>query len=138
MKNNEIHKPIHTKNDFLTNPELTSYPWTASPFAESLINSDESLTDAERKLCLDFARDGFVEIDLDLPLNFCEDLVDSLSDCPGGSYFYNPQTVRYFEAWKHSSYVRRLAANEKIMNTLKLLYRRDPVPFQTINFITPS
>lgn len=138
MNNNQLHKPIHTKEEFLTNPELTSYPWTASPFSESLINSDKSLSDEEKKLCLDFSKNGFVEIDLDLPDNFCEELVESLKDCPGDSYFYNPQTIRYFEAWKHSSYVRKLAANKKVMDTLKLLYRRDPVPFQTINFITPS
>ena len=134
----ELHKPKHTKEEFLTNPELTSFPWTASPFAESLINSDKSLTEEERAMCLNFAKDGFIIIDLDLPENFCEELVKSLEDCPGDSFFYNPQTIRYFEAWKYSSYVRRLAANKKILETLKLLYRREAIPFQTINFIKPS
>tara|TARA_B100000287_G_scaffold390736_1_gene401891 strand:- start:1648 stop:2583 length:936 start_codon:yes stop_codon:yes gene_type:complete len=138
MNNNQIHKPLHTKEEFLTNPELTSYPWTMSPFAVSLINADKTLTNEEKELCLTFAKDGFVIIDLDLPENFEEDLVKSLDECPGDSYFYNPQTVRYFEAWKYSKHVRQLAANKKILDTLKLLYRREAVPFQTINFISPS
>lgn len=132
------HKPIYTKTDYLTNSELTSFPWTVSPFAESILENDNTLSDADRELCLKYIRDGYVIINLDIDDAFCDELVDSLDNCPTGSYFYNPETVRYFEAWKYSKHVRALAANKKIIDTLRLLYRREPIPFQTINFIDAS
>ena len=139
MQNNEpIHKPLHTKDEFLTNPELTSFPWLCSPFSQSLIDNDLSLSPEERELCEKYHRDGYVVIDLGLTDEFCNELIDSLDACPGDAYFYNPQTIRYFEAWKHSRQVRELAANKKVLDTLKLLYRREAMPFQTINFITAS
>ena len=132
------HNPIYTKNDYLSNPELTSFPWTVSPFAESILENNNTLSDEERELCLKYIRDGYVIVDLDIDESFCSELIDSLDNCPTGSYFYNPGTTRYFEAWKYSKQVRSLAANKKIMDTLRLLYRREPVPFQTINFIDAS
>jgi len=135
--NQSIHSPIHNKNDFLTNPELLSMPWHQSPFAESLIRNSE-LSDGDKKMCLEFSKNGFVVVDLGLDKKFMEDLVRSLVPEKGASYFYNPQTIRYFEAWKYSPEVRRLAANKKILDTLKILYGRDAVPFQTINFVTAS
>jgi len=134
----ELHKPLYTKDDFLQNPEITSFPWLCSPFSEKLIENDNTLSDDEKDLCLRYHRDGYVIIDLSLDDKFCNQLVESLDACPKGSYFYNPQTIRYFEAWKHSKEVRAVAAHKKVMDTLKLLYRRDPIPFQTINFVTAS
>ena len=87
---------------------------------------------------MEFAEKGFVVIDLDITQKFMDDLVESLKEEKGAAYFYNPQTIRYFEAWKYSSHVRSLAANKKILDTLKLLYRREAIPFQTINFTTAS
>ena len=136
--NEEVHKPLHNKEDFLNDPELTSFPWLMSPFAEKLIENDTTLTPEEKQMCLDFSRDGYVEVDLGLSAEFCEELIESLNTCPADSYFYNPQTVRYFEAWRHSRPVREVAAHTKILDALRILYRRDPSPFQTINFITAS
>lgn len=137
MKKTSLHNPLYTKDDFLKNPELLSMPWHQSPFYRQLIHNS-NLTQANKDLCLEFAENGFVVVDLDIDKKFIEDLTNSLLDEKGGSYFYNPQTIRYFEAWKYSNYVRELALNKKILDTLKILYGRDPFPFQTINFISAS
>ena len=137
MEEVELHNPIYTKEEFLTNPELLSMPWHQSPFYKQLIESS-SLSLEDKNLCMEFAENGFVVIDLDVDEKFMSELVDSLLDEKGAAYFYNPQTIRYFEAWKYSSYVRELALNKKIMHALKVLYGREAVPFQTINFITAS
>lgn len=131
------HKPIFKKNDFLTNPELLSMPWHQSPFYKTLI-LNSNLSDTEKELCLEFSENGFVVVDLDIDSKFMDDLIKSLKEEKGSSYFYNPQTVRYFEAWKYSYFVRELALNKKVMETLEVLYRRKPIPFQTINFVTAS
>lgn len=133
----ELHNPIYTKDDFLTNPELLSMPWHQSPFYKHLIKKSD-LSQEDKDLCMEFAENGFVVVDLDIDDKFMTELVESLLDDKAGSYFYNPQTIRYFEAWKYSSHVRALALNKKVMRTLKILYGRDAIPFQTINFITAS
>jgi ectoine hydroxylase-related dioxygenase (phytanoyl-CoA dioxygenase family) len=42
--------------------------------------------------------------------------------------------VRIQDLWQYSDSVRELACHPKIMETLKMLYEREPVPFQTLNF----
>lgn len=54
-----------------------------------------------------------------------------------GKYHYS-DSPRVFEAWKTIPNVLSLAKHPKIINTLKLLYGRNPIPFQTINFLKGS
>ncbi len=42
------------------------------------------------------------------------------------------------DAWKFSDCVRRIAIAEPILATLRKLYDRDPIPFQTLNFQQPT
>lgn len=48
-------------------------------------------------------------------------------------YQYN-DSPRVFEAWKWCKPVLDLARHPKILEVIKMLYGRDPIPFQTINF----
>jgi hypothetical protein len=42
------------------------------------------------------------------------------------------------DAWKFSEYVRLIATSETILGTLRKLYGREPIPFQTLNFERPT
>lgn len=41
---------------------------------------------------------------------------------------------RLQDAWQYNESVRALAINESILDTLRMLYKREPIPFQTLNF----
>jgi hypothetical protein len=45
---------------------------------------------------------------------------------------------RIQDAWQFSSDVRSIATSETILRTLRFLYGREPIPFQTLNFALPT
>ena len=50
---------------------------------------------------------------------------------------YN-KSPRLFEGWRQGKYIKNLTLNKNILNTLKLLYNKEPYPFSTINFLKGS
>ena len=50
----------------------------------------------------------------------------------------NKNPSRITDAWKHCDVIGYLAFNKKIMNILTHLYKRKPLPFQTLNFYVGS
>lgn len=116
-------------------------PWVESPFAKEILKSHASMySEEEYKLLEHFIDFGYVTIDLGLADSFINDLnysivlaADKAKTQEGGYHYSN--SPRIFEAWKKNLLVLNLCKNEKILSTLRLLYERTPVPFQTINFI---
>ena len=49
-------------------------------------------------------------------------------------FFWFRNNIRIQDLWQYSDSVKELACHPKIMDTLKMLYEREPVPFQTLNF----
>jgi Phytanoyl-CoA dioxygenase (PhyH) len=55
-------------------------------------------------------------------------------------HYFNPSdpkqkpTPRIQDAWKYNENVKKIALAEEILKKLTLLYRRRPIPFQTLNF----
>ncbi len=101
-------------------------PWTESPFfTQEIQNTTLSATQVEQ--ALRYAEDGFLIIDpqidpavLDTALTGVEPL-------------YNGEN-RLQDGWQTVPAVQQIAAAPKIMETLRMLYRREPIPFQTLNF----
>jgi len=101
-------------------------PWTESPFFEKELqqaNLDPILTEQMHR----YAEDGYLifdpEIDIEI-LNAALTGVDPL---------YNGES-RKQDAWQTVPAVQHIATAPKVMEMLRLLYRREPVPFQTLNF----
>lgn len=88
---------------------------------------------ADRALVRQYARDGFIRIDPRIEsatLDAAEralrrELLDSAGRVRSG---------RIRDAWRQLDAVRRIATAEPVMRALRLLYGREPVPFQTLNF----
>jgi hypothetical protein len=106
-------------------------PWFDSPFFERLIErkglSEEEIEQVER-----FARDGYIVLepeqlgidDLDaVATRIIEDMEPHYGD---GS--------RVQDGWVISDAVRELALAPGVQSILELLYQRETVPFQTLNF----
>lgn len=115
-------------------------PWTESPLF-NLIVEQLNLTEEEKKLAIKFNTDGYVVVDLFLSDEFIDTLKDQILNSDNkqqeGFYHYS-DSPRVFEAWKTCSKVKDLACHQRIIDCLKFLYGREPLPFQTINFLKGS
>lgn len=77
-----------------------------------------------------FAERGYLVLDLD-PQRF-SGLADEI--VAGLAAEHQEVGNRVQDAWKFISAVRELATDETVLRTLRALYGRRPVPFQTLNF----
>lgn len=103
-------------------------PWFASPFFHTLLE-EAQLSPADHALVQAFARDGYLIIDPQLPdfPQMAEGITQRLA-APLAAH------GRVQDAWKTDADVQRLATLPEVDRILRLLYQRDPIPFQTLNF----
>lgn len=110
-------------------PSATAFPPLDSPFTDRLLGCiapDHPLRDHAVR----FARDGYTVLDLGLAdaAALAERIVRDLAPR------YPAAPRRIFDAWMQQDDVRALAANERVLELLRFLYQREPIPFQTLNF----
>jgi ectoine hydroxylase-related dioxygenase (phytanoyl-CoA dioxygenase family) len=105
-------------------------PWTESPFFEAEL-SRSTLSDADKAFVKKFADEGYVIIDLDIDDAAINTIIEQLA--PAFAKITD-NNYRIQDAWKFNEQVRRVAASEVVLNKLRLLYQREPFPFQTLNF----
>jgi len=83
----------------------------------------------------DFFTQGFIVVDLGLDLQLVEGIIqDTRALYPeqmNGRYHHG---TRIQDAWKSSAHVKALAQMPSVLETLRLLYLRTPLPFQTLNY----
>lgn len=128
------------ENNYKQNPNATNWPWVESPFFYDLLEN-QNLSDDEKSIAKKFHEDGYVVIDLGLTdeqINEIKNEIDYLNNrdnvtTQDKGYHYS-KGKRIFEGWKESKLLHSLSMNEKVINLLKMLYIREPYPFQTITF----
>lgn len=108
---------------------LLNVPWFESPFFESELER-AGLALAERELVSSFAERGYAVLDLDIPEfpRIAEEIQNALEE------EHTVSGNRVLDAWTYVPAVRRLATEPTVLAALATLYRRRPVPFQTLNF----
>ncbi len=116
------------------NPEETvdlaelRLPWIDSPFFERVL--EQSTLDAvTRDRVRRYAADGFLAFDPQIP-QFDAVAARIIEAC--GTRPDYPR--RAMDAWTHIDAVRQLALTPSILSLLRTLYRREPLPMQTLNF----
>ena len=118
-------------------PQLNT-PWVDSPFFEAeLAQSD--LDPESQNLVRQFADCGYLIID-----NLMDDFDALAADILGGLEAARREKNitqmallsedRIQDAWVFDEAVKHLAIAPKVLSILRLLYRREPIPFQTLNF----
>ena len=120
-------------------PNALNVPWLESPFSEQLLQRSH-LNPKELSLCEQFSRDGYAVIDLNLDESFCEPLIHGLEGAyheEGAPTFSASHRIE--NAWSiPDKNVRQgvlgIANSNKVLDALRLLYKREPMPFQTLNF----
>ncbi|MBV8750266.1 MAG: phytanoyl-CoA dioxygenase family protein, partial [Candidatus Eremiobacteraeota bacterium] len=90
------------------------------------------LTERERALVGTYRRDGFVIIEDARILDGLD--VDSIW-ARLASRFAADGSGRVQDAWATEPAVRAIAAHPMVIDVLRLLYGREPYPFQTLNFL---
>ncbi|MCL2928910.1 MAG: phytanoyl-CoA dioxygenase family protein [Trichodesmium sp. St16_bin4-tuft] len=122
----------------MTIPEM-NLPWVDSPFFEQIFNQ-LNLDNYTREIVKQFAEQGYVIID-DLGIENISEIVDrivkDLTPIYGekgkvkSAWIYHD---RIQDAWTFNQDVKKIATAPHIINLLKILYQREPIPFQTLNF----
>ncbi len=103
-------------------------PWTEAPnFALRLAQSN--LDEATRERVRFYADKGYLVLDLSIP-GFDELARSVVRECS----LRREYPVRLMDAWEEIAGVRKLATLPGILDLLEVLYRRQPIPMQTLNF----
>ncbi|HTE06806.1 MAG TPA: phytanoyl-CoA dioxygenase family protein [Planctomycetota bacterium] len=128
----------------LSDPRALQMPWVESPLFESMLASSR-MTDAIKAQARAFRRDGFVILENFFPRELIDAVLsryDWLFD-PATQFDATPEVSRLLkldpnrrqDAWWVHEPVRTLAADPRLLGLLKYLYGREPIPFQTLNFL---
>ena len=131
-------------NKYFKKYDAMDCPWVESPFFYELLKNSD-LTQEEKEIATHFHEEGYVIIDLNLSDKFISEMINEINQklvdgnlkTQEDGYHYSDQP-RLFEAWKWSQNVLDIVKHKKILKTLDLLYRKVPIPFQTINFVGGS
>ena len=108
----------------------TNLPWTESPFFEVELKK-ANLSDADKAFVRKFAEDGYVTFDPEIDEATIDAIVEQLA--PRFAKM-TTESLRIQDAWKFNEQVRKVAIQEAVLKKLRLLYQREPFPFQTLNF----
>lgn len=113
-------------------PTDMQIPWVESPFFEEELEKS-NLDPKTKELVRNYSEQGFVIIDPEIS----EDLIDEALAALKPE-FAKQNTNRLQDAWQQHESVRKIATAPRVMEILQILYRRRPIPFQTLNFSTGS
>lgn len=128
--------------NYFQNKNGLDIPWIESPFFYEILNNSD-YSDDEKQILTKYHEDGYLVIDLELTDEFVDSLMNGIHSeldklkTQDNRYHYS-DSPRVFEAWKTNANVLHLAKHPKLISTLELLYGRNPIPFQTINFLKGS
>lgn len=130
--------------EFLSRPTALNQPWVESPFFESQLETRQ-LEPEEREWARQFHEQGYVVLENFFEPRLLEAIVAEYGrlfdpvvrfDVPEDvQRLLKQDTSRIQDAWWVSKPVKQLAANERMLGLLELLYGRKAIPFQTLNFV---
>ena len=103
-------------------------PWIESPFFNKELAEAQLDADTER-LVKQYAEQGFVVFDPQIDEQTLDQVVSDLK----AKYVENGNQ-RIQDAWLYSEAVKQVASSPRVLDVLETLYRREPIPFQTLNF----
>lgn len=130
--------------NFYKNPNLISLPWIESDFFYSQLKT-KKISREFKRYAIKFHEDGYCVVDLGLSKKKINEIIKTVNNLSKSKdvklnpkiYHYN-KSPRIIEGWKKSKTIKELALNKKILKLLNFLYRKKPIPINTINFIKGS
>jgi ectoine hydroxylase-related dioxygenase (phytanoyl-CoA dioxygenase family) len=132
---------------YLTDKQALNLPWVESPFFERLLAA-EALDPVRERQARDFHRQGYLVVEdlfapqeLDAVLERYAWMFDPATRFDAAAHVVEVLTRdpnRRQDAWFVCPPVAALATHEKVLELLRFLYGREPIPFQTLNFLRGS
>lgn len=111
-----------------------AYPRAESPLFRAEMARAE-LGPNDRALLEGFHDSGFVVIENAIPPDVIERATTDMQTRYAPGIVHGPRSgYRYQDAWRESPAIRDVALDQTVLDTLRLLYGREPMPFQTLNF----
>jgi len=104
-------------------------PWTESPFFEADLR-EANLDEATARQVRHFAEKGYLIFDPQIPMSVLDEARQQAEPLIPSTQ----ANSRVQDAWKTVPAVQQIASAPKVMAMLQVLYRREPIPFQTLNF----
>ncbi len=104
-------------------------PWIDSPFFEKLLALSD-LDETTKKFVKDYSDYGYAIFDPEI-IDF-DRLTQQIIR------IFPENTRRVLDAWLVNGAVKTVATAPKILSLLRILYQREPIPFQTLNFSVGS
>jgi hypothetical protein len=111
-------------------PDQMNKPWMDSPFFERQL-AEMNLPDEKKETIRSFAKDGYLIFDPELPGDLIDRAVEETTKYEGPEKL---GTGRILQGWLRSKAIREVAVSPKVQDLLRMIYRREPIPFQTLNF----
>lgn len=111
-------------------------PWIESPFFDEILKT-KKLNDDQLKLVKEYHENGFVVLPGFIPQSLIESTQqESEKNAFDPNFKIKTQRneARVQDFWKASAPAKELASYKPLLDILRLLYDREPIPFQTLNF----
>jgi len=107
-------------------------PWVESPFFETELQN-ANLDPETAAMVKFYSENGYVIIDPQIDDELIERALQEIKPD-----FVKNNTNRLQDAWKEHEAIKQIAVAPRVLEILQTLYRRRPIPFQTLNFSTGS
>lgn len=115
-------------------------PWIESPFFNRLLK-EKSLSDKDEAIVRNYEENGFVVLTNLIDQKVIDALVLDVKEKGFNPDFPIPEGRdhnRVQDLWKYSQSSKTVACHPEILRILELFYEREPIPFQTLNFLKGS
>lgn len=124
MSNQLVKQEVFEQELFLEN-----IPWVESPFFEEMLEKSPYSEKVKEQIRF-FSEKGYLVInpEVDHFDHVSKTIIDSLADQQ------QKHGSRVQDAWRYQSEIKKIACHANILEWLKILYQREPIPFQTLNF----
>ena len=110
-------------------------PWIESPFFEDLLAAKD-LTDEQKRMAQEYHRDGYIIVPGLIPSS----LIDQVRQETERSFDKSVpikthrDETRIQDLWQISEPVKKMACAPEVLPILEMMYEREFIPFQTLNF----
>jgi ectoine hydroxylase-related dioxygenase (phytanoyl-CoA dioxygenase family) len=112
-------------------------PWVESPFFEKILQ-EKKLPSEQEAMARVYNKDGYIVLKNVFSEDEINKVVSEMNEKgfnPDYNLIKTRDANRCQDLWENSEAVKNLSIKPEILSTLEMLYSREVVPFQTLNFL---
>lgn len=112
-------------------------PWIESPFFEKILQ-EKKLSSEQEAMARVYNKDGHIVLKSVFSMDEIDKVISEMHEKgfnPNYNLIKTRDANRCQDLWEYSEAVKNLSIKPEILSTLKMLYGREVIPFQTLNFL---